>query len=72
MLTTMSETPTIEPETITAGDTVKWTKTLDDYPADLYALKYTLQPISGGTPLAITAAADGTDHAITIGCLFCR
>lgn len=66
MLPSMATIPTTEPTTITAGDTVQWTKTLSDYPADAYALNYTLQPISGGTPLEVTAAASGTDHAVTI------
>ncbi len=62
----MSDIPTQEPTEFTAGDTVKWTKSLDDYPADLYALKYQIIPLSGGAPLIVSATADGTDYAITI------
>lgn len=62
----MSEIPTIEPTEVTAGDTIKWTKTLSDYPADEYALNYQIIPLSGGTPITVTASADGTDHAINI------
>lgn len=60
------EIPTREPAQITAGDTVKWTKTITAYPADLYALNYRLIPASGGTPIELAASADGTDHSIAI------
>jgi len=62
----MSDIPSQEPTKFTAGDTVKWTKSLDDYPADLYALKYQIVPLSGGAPLIVSATATGTDYAITI------
>lgn len=56
---------TIEPSTITAGDTVSWKKTLPDYPATAgWALTYA---IKGPTAIAaITAAASGDDHLISI------
>jgi hypothetical protein len=66
MLTSMSDIPSTEPEEITAGDTIKWTKSLSDYPADSYALHYQFQPLAGGTAISIAATADGTDHAITV------
>lgn len=59
-------TPTTEPTTITAGDTIRWRKDLSDYSADAYALNYTLQPIAGGTPIEVTAAADGNGFLVTI------
>lgn len=62
----MSEIPTTEPTKITAGDTVKWSKSVDDYPADSFALNYRIIPLSGGAPIIVAATADGTDHAITI------
>ena len=58
--------PTTEPTSFTAGDTVKWTREISDYPADQYALKYVLQLLSGGTPIEISAAADGSSYAVTI------
>ena len=62
----MSDIPTKEPTEITAGDTVKWAKTLADYSAESYALNYVLQLLTGGTPITVTASADGSDHSITI------
>lgn len=59
-------TPNTEPTIITAGDTVRWSKDLASYPADAYALKYTLQPIAGGSPITVTATPAGTGFAITI------
>ena len=66
MLPSMSEIPTTEPTEITAGDTIKWTKSLDDYPADEFVLKYQIVPLSGGAPITVTASADGTDHSVSI------
>ncbi len=66
MLPGMSDIPTTEPTEITAGDTIKWTKSLSDYPADSYALNYRFQPLAGGDAISIAATADGTDHAIEV------
>jgi len=63
-MATMSQTT--EPTTITAGDTIAWTKTLSSYPAEAFALYYVLQPLAGGAPVTIEATADGTNHNITI------
>lgn len=57
-------TPTIEPTEIRAGDTITWKKTLADYPAPTNVLSYRL--INGAHTVDITAAADGTDHLVTI------
>jgi len=56
--------PTIEPLEITAGDTITWKKTLSDYPAASYTLKYRL--INSAGKYDITAAASGDDHLITV------
>jgi hypothetical protein len=63
---TMSITiPTIEPDSVTAGDSVTWEISLPDYPAsDGWALSYAL--ISTTTKIAIAAAASGADHLVTI------
>ena len=57
--------PTEEPELIYAGQTVSWTKSLPDFPATDYTLKYYF---SG--PAAVTAIAaatyNTTDYLVTI------
>lgn len=59
-------TPTTEPTRITAGDTLKWTRTLADYPAsDSWVLTYTFINAAAKLP-AIVAAASGDDHAVTV------
>lgn len=60
-----TSTPTTEPSTITPGDTVKWTKTLADYPAnDGWVLTYEL--VKASTRITITASASGADHAVNV------
>ena len=57
--------PTKEPLTIRAGDTIEWTKSIDDYKAsDGWSLSYSFRG-TGGT-IDITSSADGDDHAISI------
>ena len=57
--------PTKEPLTIRAGDTIEWTKSIDDYKAsDGWTLSYSFRG-TGGT-IDITSSADGDDHAISI------
>lgn len=57
--------PTLEPAVIDAGATIKWTRTLPDYPAsDGWVLSYEL--VKASTRIAITAAASGADHLVTI------
>lgn len=57
--------PTTEPSSITPGDTVKWTKTLQDYQADQgWALTYEL--VNSAQRYTVTAAASGSDHLVTI------
>lgn len=56
--------PTTEPTEVTAGDTVKWTRTLSDYPAGTWTLSYTL--INAASKIAITASASGTDHLVSV------
>lgn len=53
-----------EPATVIAGDTISWTKTLADYPAPTWVLSYTL--VKDGEKRSITAAASGTDHAVSV------
>lgn len=57
--------PTVEPTTLYAGDTAKWSKHLPDFPAtDGWALVYAFR---GPTALDDqTASASGADFAVTI------
>ncbi|MDY6790529.1 MAG: hypothetical protein SWH54_04590 [Thermodesulfobacteriota bacterium] len=60
----MTDIPTKEPLSFRAGDTVKWKKSLDDYPATSWTLKYFL--VIQSDQKIITASPDGTDFLITI------
>jgi hypothetical protein len=56
--------PTCEPTEIIAGDTVAWTKTLGNYPAADWTLKYRL--IGASVDSEITATEDGETFEVTI------
>jgi hypothetical protein len=60
----MATTPTTEPATIVAGDTITWQKSLSDYPATTWTLKYRLLNAAG--KIDITATASGDDHLISV------
>lgn len=60
----MADIPDNEPLTLRAGDTWKWTRTLADYPAPAWVLKYRFKNAAGG--FEITATASGTAHAVTV------
>ena len=60
----MASIPTTEPQTITAGDSFTWQRTLADYPADSWTLKYRL--INADGKIDITASASGTDHLVNV------
>lgn len=61
----MAEIPTSVPAAVTAGDTLKWRISLADYLADAgWTLKYRL--INSASKYDITAAADGSDHLVTV------
>ncbi len=57
-------TPTIEPGTIVAGDTITWIRSLADYPAPTWVLKYRLLNAAG--KIDITAGASGSDHLVSV------
>ena len=60
----MSTIPTTEPASVTAGDTIKWTKALPDYPASAgWVLSYAF---NGPGQISITSAASNDDHAVTV------
>lgn len=57
------ETPTTEPTSIIAGDSVTWKKTLADFPASAgWVLSYALR---GPAAIDIIAAAEGDDHLVS-------
>lgn len=57
--------PTIEPTAVTAGDTVTWTRSLGDYPANAsWVLNYRL--INALGKIDIVATASGADHLVTV------
>lgn len=54
-----------EPQSLAAGDTVSFRKTLPRYLAtDGWALTYEMR--GGGSPVEFTSVADGTDHLVTV------
>lgn len=57
--------PQTEPASINAGDTIKWTRSLADHPADAgWALTYTF--INAAGKFTVTATASGSDHLATL------
>jgi hypothetical protein len=57
------EPPDTEPEIIRAGETIAWTRSLPDYPATEYTLRYYL---NGPAAYTLTATAyNTTDHLIS-------
>ncbi len=60
----MTDIPDNEPASLRVGDTWRWTRTLADYPAGTWALKYRFKNASGG--FEVVATASGTDHDITV------
>lgn len=60
----MPDIPGIEPRYIRAGETVKWSRSLQEFPATDYTLKYYL---TGPASITLTATAYNTvDHLVTI------
>lgn len=57
--------PTTEPTQVTAGDTLKWSRSLSDYPASAgWTLNYSLLSLAGS--IQIASVASGSDHAVTV------
>lgn len=59
-----ADIPTSEPSELRAGDTWTWTKTVADYPATSWTLKYRFKNAAGG--FEITASTSGTDYSVTV------
>jgi hypothetical protein len=60
----MATIPTVEPASVVAGDTVTWSKSLSEYPATVWTLKYRLLNAAG--KIDITATASGTDYLVSV------
>ncbi len=61
----MADIPRTEPLSVNAGDTIRWTRTLADYPASAgWVLTYTL--LNAAAKITITSAASGDDHAVNV------
>ncbi len=60
----MATTPTQEPATVVAGDTITWQKSFSDYPATTWTLKYRLLNAAG--KIDITATASGNDYLVSV------
>jgi hypothetical protein len=60
----MLDIPTNEPTSLRAGDTWTWKRTLADYPAGTWTLKYRFKCSTTG--FEITCTASGTDHLATV------
>lgn len=61
----MAQTPTTEPASIQAGDTITWLRELPDYPADDgWQLSYRL--LNPAARIDMVAAADGAAHRVTV------
>lgn len=61
----MADIPALEPTTVNAGDTWRWTRSLSDYPASAgWVLSYTL--INAGAKITVNASASGDDHLVTV------
>lgn len=60
--------PTKEPRAFIAGETLTWSKSLSDYPASEWTLKYSFKgPTSTGLAGSdVTATADGEDFLVEI------
>lgn len=60
----MVDIPQFEPDRITAGDLIQWTRDFADYPAPTWVLSYVLLNSTG--KITITGTADGTRHLISV------
>lgn len=56
--------PSIEPDSVVAGDLWTWTRSLSDYPAPTWTLTYSL--VKADVQITLTATASGADHLISI------
>lgn len=57
--------PTTEPIEVRAGDTVKWTRLLSDYPPSIWTLSYALRGLPGEINITATDNGDGS-HLVSV------
>jgi hypothetical protein len=65
----VSNAPTIEPETVVAGDFIQWKRTDlgADYPNTAYTATYVARITGGGnTEVQVTGTASGSDYLFTV------
>ena len=53
-----------EPKCIAAGDSASWSRSLTDYPADVWTLHYSL--FNAEASYNFSSAAEGLDHKVTL------
>lgn len=58
------ETPTTEPRFIRAGDSLQWIRSLSDFPAPAWTLKYVL--LAPAYKIEVTSTADGSSHKVDL------
>lgn len=56
--------PTTEPDFIRAGDSIQWLRSLPDFPAPEWTLKYVL--LSATDKIEIVSTADNGDHKVNV------
>lgn len=62
-----AQVPTNEPLELRAGTTWVWTRSLSDYPASTWTLKYWFKKRgSSGANFSIQATADGDTHSVSV------
>ncbi|MDF1536075.1 MAG: hypothetical protein P1S46_06165 [bacterium] len=61
----MTTIPTTEPSQVRAGDTVKWTRALSDYPPATWTLSYALRGLPGEIDITASDNGDGT-HLVSV------
>jgi hypothetical protein len=62
----MNDIPSNEPASLRIGDTWKWTRHFDDYPAASWTLKYRFKHATLATGFEIVASTSGSDYAVTV------
>jgi hypothetical protein len=63
----MPDIPSVEPQIIYAGETIQWTRSFADFPANEYTLKYYLTHATGSPQPVLTASAyNTTDHLVSV------
>lgn len=60
----MADIPDNEPVSLRCGDTWQWTRSISDYPAGTWTLKYRFKSSAGG--FEVVASQSGADYAITV------